>query len=121
VGVDCRPANQLPSLPVGRLRHNPVCAARFTTSPASANNPLCHGQARAAIAVALLRQLFVVVTRRVARDPASASSAWEAALHAHDATVDVSAHLSEFRVGRLVDGEQLLDIGRLQRGHHARG
>src|ERR1700739_3797748 len=38
-----------------------------------ANNPLCDGQARAAIAAALLRQLFVVVTRRVAWDPAIAA------------------------------------------------
>jgi transposase len=38
-----------------------------------AANPPKDGQARAAIAGALLRQLFVVVTRRVAWDPAIAA------------------------------------------------
>lgn len=59
----------------GALRHNPVYAARFTHLTTRASNPLRPGQARAAIAAALLRQLFVVVTRRVAWDPAIAAGA----------------------------------------------
>ncbi|WP_326631768.1 IS110 family transposase [Nonomuraea fuscirosea] len=46
-----------------RLRH-------LTTRP---DNPLTPGQARAALAAALLRQLHVIVTRRVAWDPALAA------------------------------------------------
>jgi hypothetical protein len=57
----------------GALRHNPVYAARFEHLRTRADNPLRDGQARAAIAAALLRQLFVVVTRRVAWDPAIAA------------------------------------------------
>jgi transposase len=57
----------------GALRHNPVYAARFQHLTTRADNPLHRGQARAAIAAALLRQLFVVVTRRVAWDPAIAA------------------------------------------------
>ena len=57
----------------GALRHNPVYAARFTHLTTRADNPLRPGQARAAIAAALLRQLFIVVTRRVAWDPAIAA------------------------------------------------
>ena len=55
------------------MRHNPVYAARYTHLTTRADNPLCDGQARAAIAAALLRQLFVVVTRHVAWDPAIAA------------------------------------------------
>lgn len=57
----------------GALPHNAAYTNRFrhlTTRPA---NPLKPGQARAAIAAALLRQLFVVVTKRVAWDPATAA------------------------------------------------
>jgi transposase len=57
----------------GALRHNPVYAARFARLTTRADNPLRPGQARAAIAAALLRQLFVVITRRVAWDPAIAA------------------------------------------------
>jgi transposase len=57
----------------GALRHNPVYAARFRYLTTRTDNPLHHGQARAAIAAALLRQLFVVITRRVAWDPAIAA------------------------------------------------
>jgi len=57
----------------GALRHNPVYTARYTHLTTRAANPLRPGQARAAIAAALLRQLFVVVTRRVAWDPAIAA------------------------------------------------
>lgn len=53
----------------GALRHNPVYTARYTHLTTRAANPLRPGQARAAIAAALLRQLFVVVTRRIAWDP----------------------------------------------------
>ena len=49
--------------------------ARFTHLTTRTDNPLHHGQARAAIAAALLRQLFIVVTRRVAWDPAIAAGA----------------------------------------------
>jgi transposase len=59
----------------GALRHNPVYAARFIHLTTRTDNPLRHGQARAAIAAALLRQLFVVVTRRVVWDPAIAAGA----------------------------------------------
>jgi transposase len=55
------------------LRHNPVYTARFAHLTTRADNPLRRGQARAAIAAALLRQLHVVVTRRVAWDPAIAA------------------------------------------------
>lgn len=56
----------------GALRHNAVYTARFEHLRTRADNPLKDGQARAAIAAALLRQLFVVVTRRVVWDPAIA-------------------------------------------------
>jgi hypothetical protein len=55
------------------LRHNPVYTARYTHLTTRAANPLRPGQARAAIAAALLRQLFVVVTRRIVWDPAIAA------------------------------------------------
>ncbi len=57
----------------GALPHNIVWAARYHHLRTRADNPLKDGQARAAIAGALLRQLFVVVTRRVAWDPAIAA------------------------------------------------
>jgi transposase len=57
----------------GALRHNSVYSARYTHLTTRTNNPLRPGQARAAIAAALLRQLFIVVTRRVAWDPTIAS------------------------------------------------
>jgi transposase len=56
----------------GAMRHNPVYTARFTHLTTRKTNPLHPGQARAAIAAALLRQLHVIVTRRVAWDPAIA-------------------------------------------------
>lgn len=59
----------------GALRSNPVYAARYQHLTSRADNPLRPGQARGAIAAALLRQLFVVVTRRVAWDPAIAAGA----------------------------------------------
>lgn len=57
----------------GALHHNPVYAARYEHLRTRADNPLRDGQARAAIAAALLRQLFIVVTRRVAWNPAIAA------------------------------------------------
>lgn len=64
----------------GALRHNPAYSARFTHLTTRAVNPLRAGQARAAIAAALLRQLHVVVTRRVAWDPTiAAGTTWEVA------------------------------------------
>ncbi|MGZ4613214.1 MAG: transposase [Kineosporiaceae bacterium] len=50
-------------------RSNPVYAARFTHLTTGEANRLSAGQARAAIAGALLRQLHVVVTRRQTWDP----------------------------------------------------
>ena len=58
----------------GALRHNKIYADRYTHLTTRAGNPLRDGQARTAIAAALLRQLFVVVTRRVAWDPALAAA-----------------------------------------------
>ena len=57
----------------GALHHNTVYAARYTHLRTRADNPLSDGQARAAVAAALLRQLFIVVTRRVAWDPTIAA------------------------------------------------
>jgi transposase len=56
----------------GAMHANPVYAARFEHLTTRADNPLSPGQARAAIAAALLRQLQVIVTRRVRWDPALA-------------------------------------------------
>lgn len=58
----------------GAFHHNPVYAARYAHLTTRSDNPLNDGQARAAVAAALLRQLFVVVTRRVAWDPGIAGS-----------------------------------------------
>ncbi|MDN5920806.1 MAG: transposase [Pseudonocardia sp.] len=58
----------------GALRHNCVYAAKYAHLTGRAENPLRDGQARAAIAAALLRQLFIVVTRRVAWDPVLAGA-----------------------------------------------
>ena len=57
----------------GALSHNAVYRARYHHLRTRPNNPLKDGQARAAIAAAVLRQLFVVVTRRVAWNPAIAA------------------------------------------------
>jgi transposase len=56
----------------GALPNNAVYRARYHHLRTRTANPLKDGQARAAIAAALLRQLFVVVTRRVAWNPAIA-------------------------------------------------
>jgi transposase len=57
----------------GALRHNRVYRARYEHLTGRSHHPLRDGQARAAIAAALLRQLFIVITRRVAWDPDIAS------------------------------------------------
>jgi transposase len=59
----------------GAMHTNPVYAARFAHLTNRAVNPLSPGQARAAIAAALLRQLHVIVTRRVRWDPTIANPA----------------------------------------------
>lgn len=59
----------------GAVRCNPVYAARLTYLTTRKVNPLSTGQAHAALAAALLRQLHVVVTRRIPWDPAIASGA----------------------------------------------
>jgi transposase len=56
----------------GLLPHNPTFAARHRRLTTRTSNPLSDGQARAALAAALLRQLWVVFTRRVAWNPALA-------------------------------------------------
>jgi hypothetical protein len=55
----------------GALPNDAVYAARYQHLRTRLDNPLKDGQARAAIAPALLRQLFVVITRRVAWNPSS--------------------------------------------------
>ena len=55
------------------LPHNPVWSARRNALTSRGTNQLHDGQARAAAAAALLRQLFVVITKRVAWDPAIAA------------------------------------------------
>ena len=57
----------------GLLPHNPIYAARYTHLLTRARNPLNDGQARTALAAALLRQLFVMITTRSAWNPAIAA------------------------------------------------
>ena len=59
----------------GALRCNQVYAARHAVLTSRDANRLTSGQANAALAAALLRQLHVVVTRRIPWDPAIASGA----------------------------------------------
>ena len=58
----------------GALAHNPVMAARYRYLTTRQHNRLTDGQARAAIAAALLRWIHVVVTRRVHWDAAIAGA-----------------------------------------------
>jgi transposase len=58
----------------GALRNNPVWSARHAYLTSRDRNRLNDGQARTAVAAALLRQLFVVITRRVPWDPAMAGA-----------------------------------------------
>ena len=55
------------------LPNNPVMAARFTHLTTREDNRLARQQARTACAAALLRWIHVVITRRVAWDPAIAA------------------------------------------------
>src|SRR5215472_7064173 len=57
----------------GALPHNPVWSARRDALTSRNSNQLHDGQARAAAAAALLRQFFVVITKRLAGDPAIAA------------------------------------------------
>jgi len=57
----------------GLLPHNHVYAARYTHLRARARNPLNDGQARSALAAALLRQLFVMIRTHSAWNPALAA------------------------------------------------
>jgi transposase len=59
----------------GALAHNPVMAARYRYLTTRQHNRLTDGQARAAIAAALLRWIHVVVTRQVHWDAAIAGAA----------------------------------------------
>lgn len=56
------------------MAHNPVMAARYRYLTERQHNRLTDGQARAAIAAALLRWLHVVVTQRVPWDAAVAGT-----------------------------------------------
>lgn len=59
---------------LGALPSNPVIAARYRYLTTRAENPLSDGQARAAIAAALLRWLHVTATQRISWDPAMAGA-----------------------------------------------
>ena len=58
----------------GALHHNPVMTARYRYLTGRQHNRLTDGQARAAIAAALLRWLHVVITQRVRWDAAIAGA-----------------------------------------------
>lgn len=58
----------------GALQHNPVMAARYRYLTTRQHNKLADGQARAAIAAALLRWIHVVVTQRISWDAAIAGA-----------------------------------------------
>jgi transposase len=58
----------------GAQRHNPVMAARYRHLTARDNNPLSDGQAKAALAAALLRWVHVITTERVAWNAAQAGA-----------------------------------------------
>jgi transposase len=58
----------------GALPHNPVFAAKYARLTSRTDNPLTDGQARTAIAAALLRQLWVVCVTGQAWDPTRAGA-----------------------------------------------
>jgi transposase len=58
----------------GALSHNPVMAARYRYLTTRQDNPLTDGQARAALAAALLRWLHVITTRGVPWDATRAGA-----------------------------------------------
>jgi transposase len=62
----------------GAMQHNPVMAARYRYLTGRQHNPLSDGQARAAIAAALLRWLHVIVTHRVRWDATIAGAGVDA-------------------------------------------
>jgi transposase len=57
----------------GALPHNPVFAARYTHLTSRQHNRLSDGQARSAVAAALLRQLWVVCVNQIPWEPAVAA------------------------------------------------
>ena len=57
----------------GALPHNPVFAARYRHLTSRQHNRLSDGQARTAVAAALLRQLWVVCVNRIPWEPTVAS------------------------------------------------
>jgi transposase len=57
----------------GAFPHNQVIADRYQRLTSRPDNPLSDGQARAALAAALLRWLHVIVTRRVTWNQAIAA------------------------------------------------
>ena len=59
----------------GALPHNPVFAARYAHLTSRQHNRLSDGQARSAVAAALLRQLWVVCVNRIPWEPAVAGGA----------------------------------------------
>ena len=60
---------------MGALPHNPVFAARYAHLTSRQHNQLSDGQARSAVAAALLRQLWVVCVNRIPWEPAVAGGA----------------------------------------------
>jgi transposase len=58
----------------GAQRHNPVMAARYRHLTTRAKNPLSDGQAKAALAAALLRWIHVITTQRATWDAALAGA-----------------------------------------------
>ncbi|MEZ0367441.1 transposase, partial [Mycobacterium sp. pUA109] len=58
----------------GAMAHNPVMAARYRYLTTREHNRLTDGQARAAIAAALLRWIHVVATQQVRWDAAIAGT-----------------------------------------------
>jgi transposase len=58
---------------MGALRHNAVYQARHSHLTTRTSNGLNDTQARTALAAGLLRQLYVVVARKLAWDPAIAA------------------------------------------------
>jgi len=60
----------------GALPHNPVLQARYTHLTGRTTNQLTDHQARAALAAALLRWLWVVATKRIPWDAAMPAARW---------------------------------------------
>jgi transposase len=75
----------------GALPHNSVFAAKYAHLTTRTNNPLSDGQARTAVAAALLRQLWVVCTT---------GQPWDAALAGHAAA---AAAAGDAGIGEVTD------------------